>query len=318
MPETEQEATAHSQRWSRVEIDREADWADSRQKSLPSTEQPPAEEDAEEVARDEVSGPTQPVAGEEYAQAGATTGIQPTGPGRDWGIRRQVQLAYDAALEVWVKNLQESVVTAEQTFYEHGGFVLDSTMMQVESVREPRQAEIVGKVPKENVAEAVNALAALGWVARRDILGEDLTDQYTQATRTLTKLEEQIEKLNEERKTASAARRNAIDEEIKGLKDELGPAQDTYHEVQKELVLSTINARLVEKTPREQAGKALRAAWDSFTYVLARVGVLLAWVVLFGVFLVPVIFGYVIYRRHTARADGASARDRTDGGDGEG
>ncbi len=227
----------------------------------------------------------------------ATTGIQPTEPGRDWGIRRPIQLGYDAALEVWVKDLQESVVIAERTFYDHGGFVLDSTMVQVETLRQPRRAQIVGKVPKEKVADAINALAALGWVAQRDIMGEDLTDQYTQTTRTLTKLQEQINKLTEERKSASKARRAEIDRQIKALKDDLGPAQDEYHDVQKELVLSTISARLVEKTPRAPLGKSLRAAWESFVYAIARVGVVLAWILLYGLFLVPVIAAVVIYRR---------------------
>jgi len=138
--------------------------------------------------------------------AGATTGIEPGGPeGLNFGARRPVQLAYDAAIEVWVKRLQEAVVTAEKTFYERGGFVLNSKMVQVETIRQPRVAEITGKVPKEEVSNTINDLAALGWVAQRELMGEDLTDAYTDTTRAITLTKEKLNKLDQERKKAGEA-----------------------------------------------------------------------------------------------------------------
>ncbi len=228
----------------------------------------------------------------------AATAVTTGPPERDWGMQRELKLAYDAALEMWVKNVQEAVVTAEQTFYDRGGFVLTSVLNQAEARRESRRAEIIGKVPTTEVAETINALAALGYVARREIQGEDITDQYIQTTRDITQIKDEIQKLREQRLRASRAEKKQIDQKIAAAQKRLGPAQDEYFDVQRELALATIQATLVEKTPEvSEALSGVRGAWRSFTRAVAKVGVALVWVGLYGLFFVPMIVAVIIYWR---------------------
>ncbi len=231
------------------------------------------------------------------AQLRRTTGID-TSPLRPYGPGRAPKLAYDAAVEVWVRQLQEAVRTAEETFYERGGFVLRCNMVQVESLRHPPRAEIIGKVPMKEVAKTINALAALGWVARREIVGEDLTEDYVLAERRLTHIKEKLNNLYQRRPKVSKLQQNLIDQEIEALKAELDQAQDEYFGVESELALATIQATIVEKGPgTAAAAKGVRAAWNSFTRAAAKVGVALVWLGLYGLFALPLIAGLIIYWR---------------------
>ncbi len=227
-----------------------------------------------------------------------TTGMKPGPPERNYGLTRRLKLAYDAACEVWVKHLQDAVIAAEQAFYEHGGFVLSSTMACAPGSGNPGHAEITGKVPTAEVAGTLKALAALGYVARREIYGEDLTDGYVTAAREVTQTKQQIHNLQQRRKQAGKKEKKQAEADLAEARSNLGPAQDGVFGVQRELALATITATIIEKAPRtSEIATGIGAAWGSFLSSAKKMGVLLVWLALYGLLLLPVILGVVIYRR---------------------
>jgi hypothetical protein len=228
----------------------------------------------------------------------ASTAINPNAPDRNYGLRRQLKLAYAAACEVWVTNLQEAVITAEQTFYQCGGFVLSSVVSRPPGERALRTAEITGKVPTGEVGTTINALAALGYVARREISGEDLSDQYVQAQRQVTQVEERSAQLQHQQATAPRVQRPGLAEKVQRARAQLGPAQDALSGVQRRTALATITATLIEKTPEvAQAAGGVATAWHSFARAAVKVGLALVWIGLYGLFAAPLAIGYVAYRR---------------------
>jgi len=231
---------------------------------------------------------------------GPATSISPDAPDNNYGLRRRLKLAYDASLEVWVKSLQPAVVAAEQVFYERGGFVLNSALRQDASQPSQRQAQIEGKVPTAEVGATINALAALGYAARREINGADLTDQYVAGQRNVTEGEGKLGEAQHRAEDARPAQRPAAQAEARTARQQLGTAQDALFGVERELALATITATLIERVPaslRDAPIGGIARAWASFVRTAAEVGVILVWVGLYGLFVVPVIVGVVAYRR---------------------
>ncbi len=228
----------------------------------------------------------------------STTAVTPGLPDRNYGLRRMLQLAYDAAIEVWVTDIQQSVVSAERTFYECGGFILQSSLTRYDTPGQPSTAQIVGKVPTPELANVINALGALGYVAKREIVGEDMTDKYTRGARAITQSQQKTQQLQARRAAAPRAKKPQIETELQQTQTELGQAQDEVFSVQREVALSTISATLLEKTPQPiLTARGLPAAWAGFVRAASVLGVILVRVLLYGLFFVPLIVAVVIWRR---------------------
>lgn len=230
---------------------------------------------------------------------GDTTGMMPGTAGRNYGLARRLKLAYDAACEVWVEHLQGSVLAAEEVFPKCGGFVLRSTMTRSHDCSGAGRADVVGKVPTARVADAVNALAALGYVARRDIIGTDMTDQYVAGARDITRTKQKVAQ-HQQRATKATRKqdRERAQQAVEKAREALGPAQDSLFGVSRELALATITATLIEKQPEvSEAASGIAAAWMSFQRSAKVLAVLVTWALLYGLFAVPVIAAAIIYRR---------------------
>lgn len=226
------------------------------------------------------------------------TGLSTAPVSRNWGLPRGAKLAYGATCEVWVKNLQQAALTAESAFYEHGGFVLSSLIQQLPGPEGARNAQVTGKVPTAEVAATVNALTALGYVVRREISGQDLSDEYVQAERSVTQVQQETARLEQGAATAPRRQRPALAAQARVLRQKLGPAQDELFAVKREVALATITATLIEKAP--EAGLAVGAlapAWRSFTHTARLIGVALVWAGLYGLFAVPVGVAVWLWRR---------------------
>lgn len=232
------------------------------------------------------------------ASLAAVTAINTAGLPDNYGLRRNLQLAYDATCEVWVPEIQRAVVSAERTFYEHGGFVLSSTLLQPPTPGASRTAELVGKVPTAEVGATVNALATLGYVARRSIQGQDLTDTYVAQARAVTQSEGAAAEAQQRAERAKPAARPEARQRAREARNRLGAAQDALFGTQREVALATITVTLVEKA-RAQAVSATRVgrAWRSFLQTAGALLVGATWVALYALFLLPVGLGVWLWRR---------------------
>jgi prepilin-type processing-associated H-X9-DG protein len=226
------------------------------------------------------------------------TAISPAAPDHNYGLRRSLQLAYDASCEIWVQQIQQAVVSAEKVFYERGGFVLKSTLSQPLDDKSCRSAQIEGKVPTAEVGAVMNALGSLGYVVQREIAGADLTDQYVTQSRAVTGSQENLAQVERRRAAAPASRRPVLQQKAREAREQLGQAQDAIFGVQREVALATISATLIERAPQAavSAGQIGRA-WQGFTRTATKLGIALVWIGLYGLFLVPIVVGVAIVRR---------------------
>ena len=226
-----------------------------------------------------------------------TTSMTTGSPGSNYGLRRRLKLAYDASCEVWVKQLQTAVVSAEQVFTDRGGFVLTSMLSQRPEAGAVRTASIEGRVPTTEVAATVNALAALGYVVHREIMGQDLTDQYVTRTRTVTQTEAEVGEAERQRQAATASRKAPVTAQVHKARQQLAGAQDALFGVERELALATICATFVERAPQASASAGqVGRAWRSFLHTATQVGVGLVWVGLYALFVVPAAVAVIAYR----------------------
>ena len=193
------------------------------------------------------------------------------------------------------------MVTAERTFYDRGGFVLTSTLALGEGDCS-RRAEIAGKVPTGEVGNTLNALAALGYVARREIQGQDLTDQYAAQTRATEQAEREGLTAEEQQAQAPAAQRPHLAPAREAARGKLGAAQDQLFATQREVALATISATLLERAATTPAAaRGLAAAWHSFLRTATVVGVALVWVGLYGLLAMPLLVGVAVWRKRRNR-----------------
>lgn len=226
-----------------------------------------------------------------------TTSMTTGSPGSNYGLRRRLKLAYDASCEVWVKQVQTAVVSAEQVFTDRGGFVLTSMLSQRPEAGAVRTASIEGRVPTTEVAATVNALAALGYVVHREIMGQDLTDQYVTRTRTVTQTEAEVGEAERQRQAAPASRKPQVAGQVHKARQQLAGAQDALFGVERELALATICATFVERAPEATASAGqVGRAWRSFRHTATQLGVLLVWVGLYALFVVPAAVAVIAYR----------------------
>ncbi len=228
-----------------------------------------------------------------------TTGVMPGTQGRNFGLPRELKIAYDAACEVWVSHIQEAVISTEKVFADEGGFVLSSELTRDGYQKSGGSAQIVGKVPVDRVADTVNALAQLGYVARRQIVGEDITDAYVSTERGVSNATAAVSRSEQERAAAPRRDRKQRDHEVATARAHLGSAQDQAFSVKRELYLATVTVSLVQRVLDEQPeARGVAAAWASFVSSARRLGVLLVWALLYGLLASPAfVGGYFIWRR---------------------
>ena len=228
-----------------------------------------------------------------------STGLIPGTQGRNFGLPRELKIAYDAACEIWVSQVQEAVISTEKVFADEGGFVLSSELTRRERQDYGGEAQIVGKVPVDRVADTVNALAQLGYVARRQIVGEDVTDAYVSAERGVSNATAAVSRSERERASAARTARRQRDQEVATARTQLGAAQDEAFKVKRELYLATVTVSLIQRVvDRQPEARGVAAAWVSFVSSARKLGVLLVWALLYGLLASPALIGgYFIWRR---------------------
>ena len=228
-----------------------------------------------------------------------TTGVMPGTQGRNFGLPRELKIAYDAACEIWVSQVQEAVLSAEKVFADEGGFVLSSELTRDGYEESGGGAQIVGKVPVDRVADTVNALARLGYVARRQIVGEDITDAYVSAERGVSNATAAVSRSEQARASAPRTDRRQRDQEVATARAHLGSAQDQAFSVKRELYLATVTVSLIQRVVDQQPeARGVAAAWGSFVSSAKKLGVLLVWALLYGLLASPALVGgYFIWRR---------------------
>jgi len=207
-----------------------------------------------------------------------TTGFAP--PERNFGIAESLKLAYKASVDLIVENLYAAVLQAEAAVHEYGGFILSS---QLDG--ECGFASLTVKVPTPEVGNVINALGALGFVAHREVTGEDLTQGYVAAQRQIAAAGERAQRLEGMvHGMADDEQRVAAEEHLGAVEEETTQAQDQTWEIDTRTTLATISATL-----RQGAGEpepvgviaSFIAAGRSFWHVLRGLGSVAAWVIVF-------------------------------------
>lgn len=204
-------------------------------------------------------------------------------PASGYGLADRLKLAYEATAELWVKSIHQAVLMAETIAAQHGGFVLVSS---TQAVQEPFSAQIVCRVPTREITATINALGALGWVARREIHGEDLTRQYLDKERQV-----QVEQHRQERLGQVVQRASQMEHVVPAEQNlsQSEAAETTAHselyQVQDRTTLATITATLLQRSWEKPEPPSLATSLAAALAALRATGVALArggiWALLF-------------------------------------
>jgi len=231
-----------------------------------------------------------------------STSLKP--PSGGYGLADELKVSYEAQSEVWVASVHEAVLGAEQAVQDEGGFVLAS---RLQATADPPKGEVVCRVPRERVGDAVNAFGALGWVATREIAGEDLTARYLAAQRTLATDQGREERLRESAKTAKQPQPASAD---RAKADEARKAQDNTRgelfNIASATDLATVSARFLQRSETPPP-EGLGGTWTGAASAAgASVGWLLRvciWLLLFAwLWAPPLGVAWLVRRRRSAGA----------------
>ncbi len=204
-------------------------------------------------------------------------------PTRNYGLAANLHIAYQATVEVIVDNVYQSVLQAEAAVTKCGGFLMQSSLRCTES---HGGASLIVKVPTEQVGNCINALGALGFVASREIMGEDLTRRHVTTTREIAAGTERQERLSDMVDTMDDDReRVAVETNLGEVERQTIAQRDTIFDIDTRVTLATISATLTARTPQRQAA-SLAGAFDGAASALVtlgvRVGSVAAWVLVFA------------------------------------
>ncbi len=218
-----------------------------------------------------------------FDRRNAPADLQATGfapPEHSYGIAERLKIAYVASVEVIVDNLYQAVLQAEAAVHEYGGFILSSRLDG-----EGGFASLTMKVPTPEVGNVINALGALGFVAHREITGEDLTPGYVAARRQIAAAREREQRLEDMvREMADDEQRVAAEENLGAVEAETTQAQDQSWEIDARTTLATVSATLRQDAGEPQPVGVIAsfiAAGHSFWHVLRGLGSVAAWVIVF-------------------------------------
>jgi len=245
--------------------------------------------------------------GKWFSKKNPPEGIETSGfipPTRNYGLAEKLKLAYEATIEVWVENVYQALLQAEAAVHKCGGFLLSS---QLEARHDRAQASMIVKVPTPEVGNCINALGALGFVAHRQITGEDLTERHVSASREIGTKTERQERLGEMVETMkSDKQRVAAEQNLGQVEGETRSLSDTVYHIDTRVTLATISATLLEETA-PKAPVSVLGSFASAGHALARVGSgfgrVAAWVIVFApVWGTAIIVAYALRRK--ARREG--------------
>ena len=212
-------------------------------------------------------------------QLSPTTGFAP--PTHGYGLADRLKIAYTASAEIWVRSIYQALLAAEAAVSTRGGFLLQS---RLEARYEPYSAQITCRVPTDEVANAVNDLGELGWVAQREIQGTDLTRNYLDNRRAVATQTARRERLT------TTLRRAGTKEHVVQLEENLAGSEAAQNLAEGELygvagrtTLATITATLTqrEREPK-RAFVPLATTARSALGAIKSVGILLARGVIWG------------------------------------
>ena len=212
-----------------------------------------------------------------------TSGFVP--PERNYGLAQRLRIAYQASVEVVVENLYQSLLQAEAAVTKCGGFLMESNLAYC---GRHGQASLVVKVPTEQVGNCINALGALGFVASRQITGEDLTRQYVTTTRDIGAHTEREQRLSNMVQTMGDDRQRVAAEQNLGETETATTAlRDSAFDIDTRTTLATVSATLTERAPRAEVVRpdvpaAFGSAVSSLWTLALRIGSVLAWVLVFA------------------------------------
>ena len=236
-----------------------------------------------------------------------TTGLTP--PSQGYGLADKLKLAYTASAEIWVKSVHQAVLAAEKTFADRGGFVL---MSSLQAVAEPYDAQVIGRVPSAEVAATINALGTLGWVANRQIRGDDLTRKYIDETRQVQTQRQRQERLTEVvEKSVRQEHVVEVEENLAGSEAVQGEAESKLYDVADRTTLATITATLSQRDRQAPPPPAISASWHGAIAALKGAGVALSrvgiWLGVFAWVWLPLLWLGLRHRRArcASRAGGA-------------
>jgi hypothetical protein len=221
------------------------------------------------------------------------------------------QVHREGSLTVAVDKLEAASDKVEQTVKASGGFVASNNLTT--DGRGYKSADLVVRVPVAQFDEMLKQFASLGSVTAKNISGEDITEQVSDATQAEQVLKDAADvaerKLKQGSGTEKEIRYREVD--LRRVRIELAQTQARLGLLRKMARLSTINVSLTEKAKSAarapQSGflgdmsETNRLASAAFASAIRVPVILIIWVLAFSPLWVPMV---LIYRYASRRSSG--------------
>lgn len=219
----------------------------------------------------------------------------------------------EAEITVAVDKIEPKSEAVEQIVKAAGGFIAGNQLSTGED--NIKSASLTVRVPQPQFDATLRQIAKLGEVKAKDVTGEDITEQTSDAEQENHVLANEI-RYKEARLQSRGPRTDTLSEQeaARSLRIELAQARARLDLLRKMAALSTITVQLREK-PRTPApsggflgemGDTGRLAFNTFLQAARVPVVLLIWIAAYAPLWVPLALAY----RYAARAQQRRARAR--------
>ncbi|MHB8157577.1 MAG: DUF4349 domain-containing protein [Desulfocucumaceae bacterium] len=217
------------------------------------------------------------------------------------GLKRKV--TRDVSMFITVHNIKEIDIRIQQMLKEAGGYIQSSGIWQEKG---RVQGRMTLRVPDEKLDGFISGLEALGKVERKNISGNDVTEEYYDVTARKNTLEKQEKRLLDLlNKAGSVKELLEIENELARIRGGIESLQARLKVLDNMTDYATVNIELKDpvtismgEAVENPFGNRIKAAW--LTGVNGAVSLLEGFVILLVLLLpfIPVFLlaGYVTYR----------------------
>lgn len=181
-------------------------------------------------------------------------------PALERKVTREVSLA------IIVSNVEEVASRMEEMAKSTGGYVQNAGMRQINGMM---QSNMTLRIPAEKLDDLLPRLEALGKLERKNITGQDVTEEYYDSSARKATLEKQEKRILELLDKAGTVKEMLeIENELARVRGQIESLQARLKVIDNLTSLATVNVELrapksisTGETMKEPLGQRIKAAW---------------------------------------------------------
>ncbi|MBI3920507.1 MAG: DUF4349 domain-containing protein [Armatimonadetes bacterium] len=204
------------------------------------------------------------------------------------------QVGYQANLSLETRSVDAAVARIETTVDQLGGFLLQSSVQS--KGQSGYMGTLVARVPRHNFIEAVRTIAAVGRLKRREVVGQDVTEEYVAASQNAGETFERTTRL-ERAKPRRLSQNLALEKELHQVATHRTEARRELSRISGIAELATIAVSLFEPVVVPTIPPAFAAAKKLVVKVAYHGYITLGCLLICAPLWLPVLGGWWVWKR---------------------